>query len=422
MKSFFKEKYCWLIVAVVFVDLFVCGGIFFGSSGIFIVPVCKSLKIGQGNFSMYLTIQSFTIAAAVIIAPKLLEKFKYKTLNAASSVIAGSGFVAMSFAKDVVLLYVGGVMIGCGCVFLTYLIAGTLLPKWFKKELGIAIAIGTSGIGLGGVVFNPLISYLISLNGILGFSEGWRFAYFFLGLLVILICLPIALFIIKDRPEEIELKPYGYESSSVERDTSLIQGVKKETAIKSSSFIFYALMVICFTLPGAIMTYLPALVANGPISNISSIIGSVGMFGSILGGFLIGKVNDKKGAHIGGVFAGACGVAGFILLMMGGSMSFMMLIGAALYGIFYQVNQVQMPAMVSELYGELDYDRIFPVAASISPWIGAVSYSLWGFLFDLTHSYNIMLIVGLSCGILTAITGVIAYLLSRKLPVDTVNV
>ncbi len=40
------------------------------------------------------------------------------------------GFVLMGFAQNALLLYVGGVMIGLGCVFITYLIAGTLLPHW----------------------------------------------------------------------------------------------------------------------------------------------------------------------------------------------------------------------------------------------------------------------------------------------------
>ncbi len=138
--------YGFLIVAAVFIDLFVCGGIFFGASGIFIVPVSTALGIGQGDFSMYLTIQSFTMAIGVIIAPKILSKFSYRKINAAASVIAGGGFAIMGFAKNVVLLYVGGVLVGVGCVFLTYLITGTLLPRWFKQKLGTAIAIGTSGL------------------------------------------------------------------------------------------------------------------------------------------------------------------------------------------------------------------------------------------------------------------------------------
>ena len=40
------------------------------------------------------------------------------------------GFVLMGFAQNALLLYVGGVMIGLVCVFISYLIAVTLLPHW----------------------------------------------------------------------------------------------------------------------------------------------------------------------------------------------------------------------------------------------------------------------------------------------------
>ena len=171
------------------------------------------------------------------------------------------------------------------------------------------------------------------------------------------------------------------------------------------------------------MTYLPALASNAaPESNTSAIIGSVGMIGAIIGGFIIGAANDKFGAQIGALVAGGCGVLGFLVLMLGGSSTAMLLGGSALYGIFYQINQVQMPAMVSAMYGEREYDKIFPIGATISPWVGMVSYSLWGFLFDATKSYNAMLIAGLVCGAITAVTGILAVSASKKLPRESIEV
>ena len=83
-----KLHYGYMIIAAVFIDLLVCGGIFFGASGIFIVPVSTALGIGQGDFSMYLTIQSFTMAIGVMLAPKILAKLSYRLINAAATVIA----------------------------------------------------------------------------------------------------------------------------------------------------------------------------------------------------------------------------------------------------------------------------------------------------------------------------------------------
>ena len=231
---------------------------------------------------------------------------------------------------------------------------------------------------------------------------------------------------LRDDPTQKGLLPYGAGSGNNQSARRTVSGVSKADAVRSVSFIWYVIMVISFTLCGAIMTYLPALAANAPAAstsgfNLSGIIGSTGMFGAILGGFLIGAVNDRFGAQFGGLTAGALGCLGFILLLLGGSSAYLLLGGSVLYGIFYQINQVQMPAMVNAMYGEREYDKIFPAAAIFSPWVGAVSYSLWGFVFDMTGSYNIMLIIGMTLSVVTAAAGILAVSSGRKLKRETVS-
>ena len=421
-----KLHYGFIIVAAIFIDVLVCGGIFFGASGVFIVPVTTSLGIGLGEFSMYLTIQSISMAVTMLIAPKLLAKYKYKKLNAISAVLSGCGFALMGLAKNVMLLYIAGVLIGFSCVFLTYLISGTLLPHWFSQKLGTMIAFVMSGLGIGGIIFNPVASALINTSGLLGFDEGWRSAYILLGALVVVICLPIALFVLEDYPADKGLLPFGSEVSEEAGRAGKISGVSKSIAVKSGSFVWYVVAVLAFALPSAIMTYLPALAANAPAStanfDLTGIIGSVGMLGAMLGGFLIGAVNDKFGAQAGCLAGGAFGVLGFIILLMGGGSAFMLLAGAAFYGVFYQINQVQMPAMVRTMYGDREYDKIFPVCAAFTPWVGAVAYSLWGFIYDASGSYNTMLIIGIALGALTVVAGLLAVACSKKLPRETVEV
>lgn len=414
-----KLHYGFIVAAGIFVDILVCGGIFFGASGVFIVPVTNSLGIGQGEFSMYLTVQSFTMALVMLVAPKLTSRFSFRVLNAVAVVLAALGFAVMGFANGVLLLYVGGALVGFGCVFLTYLISGTLLPRWFNKKLGTMIALVMSGLGIGGIVFNPVISALVNVGGMFGFDEGWRSAYVILGGIVLIVCLPIAIFVLRDYPTDKGLAPYGEQQKvDGDRGARAMSGVSKRDAVKSASFIWYAVMVVCFTLCGGIMTFLPALASSRAANagDASAIIGSVGMAGAIIGGFLLGALNDRFGAHIGALVGGGIGAAGFVLLLISGNAQLVMLAGAALYGIFYQINQVQMPAMVRCMYGEREYDSIFPVAAVFSPWVGAVSYTLWGYVYDFTQSYNAMLIIGLVLSALTAVTGVLAVASSKKLP------
>lgn len=419
-----KLHYGFVMVIAIFIEILICGGILFGASGIFITPVSTALGIGTGKFSMYLTFQSFSQAVSVLIAPKLMEKFSFKSLNAVSAVLTGIGFGMMGFAKNVILLYAGGVIIGFGTVFLSYLISGTLLPRWFNTRLGTMMAIVTSGIGLGGVIFNPIVSALVNSGGMIGFHEGWRSAYVLLGALIIAICLPIAMFVLKDRPEDKGLLPYGYDASEQATGTRILSGVSKSTAVKSNSFIWYVVMVVGFTLPSTIMQFLPALAGSSLAVEKASfdlvgVIGSVASIGALIGGFILGAANDKVGGQGGGLVGGALGAVGLIILLSGGGSVAMLMGGAALFGVFYQLNLVQMPAMVRTLYGEREYDKIFPIAAAFAPWVGAVSYSLWGFLHDASGSYAPMLIIGAALAVLTAVSAILAVASSKKLPRET---
>ena len=420
-----KLHYGYIMVAAVFINMLICGGILYGASGVFIGPVTKSLNIGIGKFTLYMTIQGIAQAILVLLAPKLLGKFPFKTLNAISAIVAGVGFGMMGFAKGVGMLYVGGVLVGFGTVFLSYLSPGVLLPRWFTSRLGIMMAVATSGIALGGVVFNPIVAALVNSKGMLGFSEGWRSAYVILGALIIFIILPIALFVLKERPEDKGLWPVGYDASAQVADgqtvvTRKVTGVSKARALKSTSFIFLVLMALCFTLPSTINQFFPNVAENSAGGgNLVGVIGSVASAGALIGGFILGAVNDKFGGRGGAVLGGVVGAVGLIILLLLGNSGAMLLCGAALFGVFYQLNMVQLPAMVRTMYGDLDYDKIFPVAAAVAPWVGAVSYSLWGFLRDATGSYNLMFTLGAVLAILTAVTAVLAVAASKKLPHET---
>jgi len=412
-----RMHYGFVIVIAIFIQYILAAGIFFGASGMFIVPVTTSLGIGQGEFAMYLTIQNVAMASCTLIAPKLMAKFKFKSLNAIGVILSAVGFGMMGFAQNTIPIYVGGALIGVSLTFLTFLSPGTLLPRWFQQKLGTMLAIVGSASSIGGMLFNPVISALINSEPMFGFSESWRSAYVLLAVLVLVICLPVALFMLKDSPKDMGMRPYGeVEISSDEAATTSLNGVTKATAVKSGAFACLVLMIISWNLASGIFSYFPAYAGTaGGATFVTGIIGSVTMVGGVIGGFVIGNLNDKKGGQVGGLFAGVCGVIGLANLMVGGNSAIALLGGAAVFGLYYAIANVQLPAMVTTLFGNRDYDKIFQTAAAFCPWFGAISYSLWGFIYDGTGSYTLMLIAGIILCAVTAGSGIAAVSFSKKL-------
>lgn len=203
-----KMHYGFVVVAAIFIQMLLAAGIVFGASGMFIVPVTTDLGIGQGQFTLYMTFQSIAMALCVMAAPKLMAKFKYRTLNIISSITVSVGMMLMGFANGVLLIYVGGVLLGISLVFLTLLSPGVLIPRWFSQKQGTMLGITATAVAVGGMIFNPVIAAFLNGAPLFGFASSWRSAYVTLGLIVLAGCLPCALFLIKDFPKDKGLQPY----------------------------------------------------------------------------------------------------------------------------------------------------------------------------------------------------------------------
>ena len=65
------------------------------------------------------------------------------------------------------------------------------------------ISIAMMGISIGGTVLSPLLSWLIV-------EFGWRYAYFILCALSLIVLVPIALFVVRRAPQDVGLEPYGH--------------------------------------------------------------------------------------------------------------------------------------------------------------------------------------------------------------------
>lgn len=414
-----KLHYGFIIVISVFLQMFLAGALL-QTSGLFVVPVTSALGISQGTYMMYMTIQYIVMAIAAMFVPKLLAKYAYTILNRIGIVIMGLGIIAMAFAKNIVPVYFGGICLGCGMVVVTFLASGTLIPRWFKTRVGIMLATAGLGLSISGVIMSPVVSRMLSQSSILG-MESWRGTYVVLAAAFLVIGLVNAIFVMKDEPGPGQ-KRYGEDEIVTEKEVSgkNVVGVEKQKAVKSASFVWFVIMIISWNVTCQINVYLSAYASFSAALekagfDLVGIIASVSMIGAIVGSYIIGGANDKFGAKGGAVVAGIFGVAGCILMLIGNSSAAVMLVGAAFFGIYYAINGIQMPAMVTTMYGEKDYAAIYPFAAAFAPWFGAISSSLWGFLYDLTGTYTSMLVIGAVLCAVTGVSGILAVNASKKL-------
>ena len=80
-----------------------------------------------------------------------------------------------------------------------------IVSKWFQRKRATAIGITAAGASVGGLILVPFTTYLIQLL-------DWRYSWAILGTMIIVLVLPVAYFVLRNKPEDMGLLPDGDEA------------------------------------------------------------------------------------------------------------------------------------------------------------------------------------------------------------------
>ena len=98
-----------------------------------------------------------------------------------------------------------GVVVGIGTGLTAIVLAATVATRWFTARRGLVVGLLSASSATGQLVFLPLIAELTD-------RFGWRLALVFVcGLLAFAALL--ALVLMRDRPSDLDLPPYGETAS-----------------------------------------------------------------------------------------------------------------------------------------------------------------------------------------------------------------
>ena len=307
--------------------------------------------------------------------------------------------------------YVCGAILGVGMAPLIYLSVPTLINAWCVKRVGFFVGLCMAFTGIGGVIFNPIGTAIIQSG-----PEGWRTAYRVFGIIALVGTLPFTLFVVRSKPEDKGLLPYGADEAEATTTTSEkaepISGVPAGVAMKTPAF--YALAVFCgvITLNQTIYQFLASYATSfadtlPAIAAASGVVASAAMAGQAIGKVVLGVINDKS-VRLGIFFGLGCGVLGVILMWLFPSPLVMLLVGAFLFGVVYAMTTVQTPLLVRSVFGSADYTNIYSRISMVGSLMSAVAAVFWSFVIDSPGGFPLMFIGGLVCMAVCLITSLFA--------------
>jgi predicted MFS family arabinose efflux permease len=248
------------------------------------------------------------------------------------------------------------------------------MSKWFEKWRGLAISLALSGSSLGHFALVPLFT-------IFALRYGWRFSYFFIGLIMFVVNITLVFLVIKGDPDDLGHRPYGYQDrgeingeetqiSSVEhlRDLSLTE------AMRTRSFWFFLIvMFICGTGDFFVTTHLIPFVTDYGISptTAGNMLAWYGLM-SLAGIMVAGPVSDLIGNKIP--------IA----------LTFLLRFLILTFGFTHLITAPLTPTLVGKLYGLSHVGLISGFITTVHHSAGGFWAYIGGLIFDQTGSYRLV--------------------------------
>lgn len=366
-------------------------GLVMNLSGIYYKPMANDLDVLLGSVSLHGTFLSFSLAFASLTIPKVFEKLGLKKMLLMGTILSVAGTFLMSFAFNVYITYIAGIIRGAGIAYISYVPMSMILNQWFEEKNGLAIGLASGFSGVSGAIAAPVFTLLIE-------SNGWRFAFMINSLFILLSVLPILLFSFEMNPIDEGHKPYGYKKSDAQK-------VIHRSEIKEVSpinFIFIALMVIAFlnTLLVMMNAHFPGYGSSlGFSPEVGSLMLSAVMIGNLVWKGIFGALSDWIGPTKSSLFVMIISVIS-ILIIISWNAPLPLLIGSFFFGATFSIGGVAMPILANKFFGPVAGTKVYAILNFLASAGGAVGVSLVGFIYDFTGTYVMAFTLGLFINLL----------------------
>ena len=360
----------------------------------FLPFIMSDLGWARETISLAQSIAIWLYALFVVLSGVLVDRIGSRKIFLIGGVITILGWVLFSAVQSPWQLYLYyGVLLSLAVGMTHYVPVMATTRKWFRKRAGVVAGITGSAWAVGNSIFLPVMTGMAD-------SHGWRYTSWILGICfgaVIILC---ALFIIRDTPESVGLRPDGEVSPPAADPTASVEvswDVKR--ALKTSQFL---LLFITYSVYNIGLNGLVAhVVAWG--TDLGSPEATAGIFftafaapwilGCIAGGWLGDKYGKGRVMPIGLIIATAAMLYGWLgVHTQQGLMVFAIGVGLG--------TGLQVPLYVpllGDLFGRAHVGSLFGILTFGYGVIGGWGPLIWATLREATGYYNVAALVSVVC-------------------------
>jgi len=377
--------YGWWIVSACFgIALYVSSIIFFGFTAFF-EPLVREFGWSYTQISFAMSLRGLEMGILAPLIGILADRYGSRKLMLYGVITVGLGLILLGFTRSLLTLYGAIILISFGAGGCTSVVTMTVVAHWFKRKIGRALAIMTSGFGASGLMI-PLIVMVID-------AVGWRMAVIAFGIGMWIIGIPLSL-VVRDRPE-----PYGYFPDGDSAPYGDVEFLP-EGSIEKKSFLDLlrtkelrclnlAEAIRFMVLTAVIVHIMPYLSTVGWSRTSAGLVTAAIPLVSVAGRLLFGWLSDLVNKRLVMAWAFTCLGCGMLALPYAGRDYFIVLFlipfSLGMGGI-----TVLRGAIVREYFGRDSFGTMIGIVMGFGAAGGIVGPTLTGFVFDSLGNYEVV--------------------------------
>lgn len=384
-----RFTYHWAIVIACFILMASSVGITQNCFNLFSIEIMNELKFTASQVQVMNTIATLMTMVSALVVGTVFNKFSMRRAMPVYAICLTGGFFLYSTVNSLAQLYILSAFVGFGRGGVAVVPCGLLMNNWFKEKRGFATGIALAGSTAGGFVFVRIANAIIA-------SMDWRRAYMVLGVMAAVLIIPTVIFVIREKPEDKGLRPYG----ATDEDTASavkaeFTGISRKKFLKTSAFwmlgiTFFLISAINMGLQNNVSIYLT--MQKGQTRELAADVASILLLSQVVGKILLGSIYDKKGVKFGSAYGCAVFLLSIVTIMLAGNKAFAIIFGV-IVGLALSMTTCTPPLLTSLAVGRREYSSIYGLLNAFATAGVALGPVIAGFIYDHTESYDLAWII-----------------------------
>ncbi len=379
--------YGWYVLAAI--TFVLCMS--FGTStsiGVYFKPIVEEFGWLRGDLSLGISIGYFLFALSSPIIGRIIDRIGVRPVFIVGIVMMTVGFALMSMVSRLWHVYIYfGVLVSLGGASTTFVTVSATVIHWFERRRGMALSIGNAGGALGLFLVVYLAAFLIS-------RIGWRLAFVYSAVILAATTLPVILFVIRNDPKEMGLRPDGRTADGRAADapgapSRNLAHLDWRQAMKTRPFFLISTGYFACGFSVTLFTIhtIPYATDLGFDFQTAAWAVSFSGFFNVIGTLLAGVISDRTGRkNILGITYFVRGMS-FVIFLLWQNL-FTLYLFAAVIGFSYFATVPLTAGLTGDIYGSKNMGIIYGTMTGVHQIGSAVGVYLGGLMFDWTGSYR----------------------------------